>query len=160
MKRVSVTEVPLLFRKQFIFILFFLFSELEKEVCMYARDDSPGVFYMRKAGIVTALKLVHISGEVGCVWNGRSKWGCSDPNNIATVITDGQNNVVFPEDHIYPYTIDGFGSNSPELMLSFSIPLMVTAGQEFRVWYSEDLHNADADNYPGPTCMKVIPYFG
>lgn len=160
MKRVSVTEFPLLFRKQFIFILFFLFSELEKEVCMYAKGDSPGVFYMRKAGIVTALKLVHISGEVGCVRNGRSKWGCSDPNNIATVITDGQNNVVFPEDHIYPYTIDGFGSNSPELMLSFSIPLMVTAGQEFRVWYSEDLDNADADNYPGPTCMKVIPYFG
>ena len=127
---------------------------------MYAKGDSPGVFYMRKAGIVTALKLVHISGEVGCVSTARSKWGCSDPNIIATVITDDQNNVVFPEDRIYPYKIDGFGSNSPELMLNFFIPLLVTAGQEFRVWYSEDLHGGGADNYPGPSCMKVIPYFG
>ena len=144
--------------------IFFLFSllELEKEVCMYAKGDSPGVFYMRKSGLVTALKLVYISGEVGCSFNARSKWGCSDPNNIATVITDDQNNVVFPEDRSYPYQIDGFGSNSPELMLSFSNPLSVTAGQEFRVWYSEDLYtgNWDENNYPGPTCMKVIPCFG
>ena len=127
---------------------------------MYAKGDSPGVFYMRKAGIVTASKLVHISGEVGCFFNGRSKWGCTDPDNIATVITDDQNNVVFPEDHTYPYTIHGFGSNSPELMLHFFIPLVVTAGQEFRVWYTEDLYTGDDNNYPGPTCMKVIPYFG
>lgn len=127
---------------------------------MYAKSDSPGVFYMRKAGLVTAIKLVYISGEVGCSFHARSKWGCSNPNNIETVITDDRNNVVFPEDRIYPYEIDGFGSNSPELMLSFSNPLSVAAGQEFRVWYSEDLHTGDADNYAGPTCMKVIPYFG
>ena len=115
---------------------------------------------MSKSGQLTALKLVHISGEVGCIWNGRSKWGCNHPDNIATIITDDQNNVVFPEDGIYPYTLAGFGSNSPELMLNFSTPLVVTADQEFRVWYSEDLHGTDTDNYPGPTCMKVIPYFG
>lgn len=161
MKYVSVTEFSLLFRKQtFLKFIFALFAELEREVCMSAKGDSPGVFFMPKAGKVTALNLVHISGEVGCSWNARSKWGCSHATNIATIITDDQNNVVFPEDHIYPFTIAGFGSNSPELVFNFSIPLVVTAGQEFRVWYSEDLSGGDSDNYPGPTCMKVIPYFG
>lgn len=127
---------------------------------MKAKGDSPGVFFTQKAGQITAFKLVHISGVVGCHFNGRSKWGCSDPYVIATIITDDQNNVVFPEDRIYPYTLAGFGSNSPELMLTFSTPLVVAADQEFRVWYSEDLHGTDTDNYPGPTCMKVIVYYG
>ncbi|KAL9989594.1 hypothetical protein ACROYT_G004159 [Oculina patagonica] len=133
--------------------------ESERPVCMKAKGDSPGVFYTTKAGLITAFKLVHISGEVGCVWNGRSKWGCTDPYKIATLITDDQNNIVFPENGRYSYTIPGFGSNSPELMLNFSTPLVVTADQEFRVWYSEDLGGTDIDNYPGPTCMKVIIYF-
>ncbi|KAL9989592.1 hypothetical protein ACROYT_G004157 [Oculina patagonica] len=123
---------------------------------MKAKGDSPGVFYTTKAGLITAFKLVHISGEVGCVWNGRSKWGCTDPYKIATLITDDQNNIVFPENGRYSYTIPGFGSNSPELMLNFSTPLVVTADQEFRVWYSEDLGGTDIDNYPGPTYQRCF----
>ncbi|XP_078363506.1 uncharacterized protein LOC144647595 [Oculina patagonica] len=132
-------------------------TKSERPVCMKAKGDSPGVFYTTKAGLITAFKLVHISGEVGCVWNGRSKWGCTDPYKIATLITDDQNNIVFPENGRYSYTIPGFGSNSPELMLNFSTPLVVTADQEFRVWYSEDLGGTDIDNYPGPTLLSLQP---
>lgn len=55
---------------------------------MYVKGDFFGVFYMCKVGIVIVIKLFYIFGEVGCIWNGRSKWGCSDFNNIVIVIID------------------------------------------------------------------------
>ena len=129
---------------------------------MGAKDDKPGKFFTPMAGKISALNLVYSSGKVGCTLHDSSKWGCDgDSSNLLTLITDDQNNVVFPEnyhgqDH---YTLPGFTSSSPELLFTFSIPLEVTAGQEYRVWYSEDLlSKIEVDNH-GPTCMKVIVVF-
>ena len=128
-------------------------------VCMGAKNDNPGKLFTPMAGKIIALKLAHISGEVGCTLSHLSKWGCWPPSQLMTLITDHQNRVVFPEDYNDDmfYTLPGFTSNSPELLFTFSIPLEVTAGQEYRVWYSEDwLSFTEYDNYPGVTCMSII----
>lgn len=130
---------------------------------MGTKDDKPGKFFTPMAGKISALKLVHISGKVGCTLKDTSKWGCEDSSNLHTLITDDQNSVVFPENYNDQdsYTLPGFTSNSPELLFTFSISLEVTAGQEYRVWYTEDLFHPfiEDDNYTGSTCMRVIVIF-
>ena len=129
---------------------------------MGAKDDTPGKFFTPMAGKISTLRLVYSSGKVGCSLHDSSNWGCDgDSDNLYTLITDDQNNVVFPEkDHgQVNYKLPGFTSSSPELLFTFSIPLEVAAGQEYRVWYSEDLLSSiEGDNH-GPTCMKVTVIF-
>ena len=129
---------------------------------MGAKDDTPGKFFTPMAGKISAIKLVYSSGKVGCTLLDSSKWGCDgDSSNLLTLITDDQNNVVFPENYHgqHHYTLPGFTSSSPELLFTFSFPLEVTAGLEYRVWYSEDLLSYIEFNNHGPTCMKVIVLF-
>ena len=132
---------------------------------MGSKDDTPGVFLTPMAGKISTLKLVYISGEVGCsrVLQLSSNWGCRSGSNLLyVIITDDKDKVVFPENHNggLPHTIPGFTSSSPELLFTFSSPLVVAAGQKYKVWYSEDLKDvADFDNQPGKTCMKIIVTF-
>lgn len=129
---------------------------------MAAKDDKPGKFFTPMTGKISAFKLVYISGKVGCTSQDISNWGCGDSDHLWTVITDGQNNVVFPENYSnQPYILPGLTGNSPELLFTFSSPMEVTAGQEYKVWYTEDLLSVQAedDNYSGSTCMKVVAIF-
>ena len=127
---------------------------------MYGKGNRLGVFFTPMAGKIYLIKLVHISGEVGCASHSKSKWGCANPTSIHTIITDKENNVVFPEDRVADsYSLPGFTSNSPELVLTLATPLVVTAGQEYRVWFKEDLINKYENNNVGPSCMKVLLKF-
>ena len=96
---------------------------------------------------------------LACAPEDESNWGYG--SFIDTILTDKDDHVVFPEDHIANYyELPGFTGNSPELVLTFTSPLAVNAGQEYRLWYWEDLVNdTEEDNKPGPSCMKVIYLF-
>ena len=133
--------------------------ELPYNVCMYGLSDRPGVFYTPLAGKIYFIRLVHISGSVGCGIRQKANWGCH--SNIETILTDKDKNVVYPEDQrARAYQLFGFSKNSPELMLKFTTPLVVAAGQEYQVWFLEDLTDIYEDNNnPGPSCMKVIYLF-
>lgn len=128
---------------------------------MGAKGDTPGIFVTPLAGKIDIVKLVHFHGEVGCDRLRRSKWGCAPGSSgILTILTDDKNNVVYPEDYTARmYTIPGFSSSSPELVFTFTTPLEVTAGQEYRLWYTEDLLNSYEGDNPGPACMKVVLLF-
>lgn len=125
---------------------------------MGARGNTPGVFLTPMAGKIDRIKLVHIHGQVGCDYNRRSRWGCRS-SAIMTLLTDDNDKVIFPEDHVIAaHYIPGFTSDSPELVFTFTTPLVVTAGQEYRLWYTEDLYKdtySEGDNYAGPSCMEV-----
>ena len=57
------------------------------------------------------------------------------------------------------YQLPGFDHNSPEIELSLSSPIGVRAGQEFRIWYGEDLYNKqDSDNH-GKSCVDVYGFY-
>ena len=58
------------------------------------------------------------------------------------------------------YQLPGFDHNSPEIELNLSSPIGVRAGQEFRIWYAEDLKNLnDDDNAFTKSCVDVYGFY-
>ena len=136
-------------------------------VCFGARNNSYGKFRIHKAGNISAFKLAHRSGSVSCL-PGADKgtnWGCSHPlyiGQICTHITDASNvRIVNVSDSGHGcYQLPGFAHNSSEIELSLSSPVGVRAGQEFRIWYAEDLKNLnDDDNAFNKSCVIVYGFY-
>ena len=136
-------------------------------MCFGARDDSYGKFSIHKAGKIFAFKLAHHSGSVSCYKDDKgTNWGCSHSfykGQICTHITDASNvclvNNLNSSAHGC-YQLPGFDHNSPEIELNLSSPIGVRAGQEFRIWYGEDLKNLnDDDNAFNKSCVDVYGFY-
>ena len=149
----------------------------QKSVCYAATGNKFGAFTLTKEGLLTGLKLVHVSGTVNCdsIPASASLWGCSNHpgyptmrlKDVFTVITDQENRVIFPTN---------FHFNKAEVWSGFSV-LGVNAAstrklvytdfanskyfdhQQLRIWFTEDLYkNYDADNV-GIHCVDVYARF-
>ncbi|XP_068724163.1 uncharacterized protein, partial [Montipora capricornis] len=138
-------------------------------VCFGAADDSFGTSEIHKPGDIYRLKLIHRSGYLNCISKitSATKWGCErHPSKLNTHITDHNNVHLFPvsgtvefEDHLY-YEPPGFHENSVEIEFdSIVTPLFATAGQQFRVWYGEDLTNLTEHDNIGQSCIDVYGVF-
>ena len=137
-------------------------------VCFGARDNSYGKFRIHKAGKISAFKLAHRSGSVSCL-PGADKgtnWGCSHESyigQICTHITDASNVVLvnnLDSSKHGCYQLPGFKPYSDEIELSLSSPIGVRAGQEFRIWYGEDLKNKnDNDNPFHKSCVDAYGFY-
>jgi len=69
-----------------------------------------------------------------------SHWGCKIPTKLTTLITNKKNEGIFPDYSKASYSLPGYHSNSSELVFRILYPhLKVTAGEEFRIWYRQDL---------------------
>ena len=135
-----------------------------QEVCFGARGNSYGSFTMQHNGEITAFNLVYLRGNVSCRVvdiNRYSYWGCKKGENLATFITNDSNAVIFPHySDIKPYQLPGIRSDSKELVFNnLTVPLRVVAGQEFRVWYGEDLKNESEHDNGGMTCMNIYALY-
>lgn len=134
------------------------------EVCFGAKNDSYGNFTIHSNGTLVTLKLVYLSGYVTCnakyVPHG-SHWACKKDSNIATIVTNGKNRVIFPQDYKNAsYTLAGYHPNSSELVFNrLSPPLSVRAGEEFRIWYHEDFQDGSESNNAGHTCTDVFALY-
>lgn len=53
---------------------------------MHGKGNQNGKFFTPVQGTMYAIRLVHISGAVGCSSGTSSKWGCRN-NDILTIIT-------------------------------------------------------------------------
>ncbi|KAL9975376.1 hypothetical protein ACROYT_G012531 [Oculina patagonica] len=131
-----------------------------KEVCFGARDNSYGSFTMQYSDNIVSFKLVHLRGQISCHVNLDSlysTWSCEEGNILQTFVTNASNAVVFPQlSGITDYRIPGIRSDSPELTFNnLTVPLRVTPGQEFRVWYKEDLKDVSEVDNGGQTCMDI-----
>ena len=129
------------------------------------------------AGDLLSFKLIHQSGSVECTANPlyASHWGCTHPNlpqdhQLGTIITNSQSERLLPKDDFFLEGIDcnntfyglpGQTANSPELLFdNFSTPLHVSVGQEFQIWFGEDLNKCwHEDNRLGKTCVLVLGLF-
>ena len=136
-------------------------------LCFGAKNDSYGKFSIHKAGKISAFKLAHRSGSVSCL-PGAAKgtnWGCRHKSyigQICTHITDASNVVLvnnLDSSAHGCYQLPGFDHNSPEIELSLSSPIGVRAGQEFRIWYGEDLYNKDDSDNHGKSCVDVYGFY-
>lgn len=83
-----------------------------------------------------------------------------------TIITNDKDQKLLPQDpFLIPnsrdlaYRIPGFTSESPELVFeNFTIPLVITTGQEYRLWYGEDLTSYTENDNEGETCTDVYVF--
>lgn len=131
------------------------------EVCFGARNDSYGSFAMNSGGHIKSFKLVHLSGNVTCNGVDYSYWGCKAGKHLRTFLTNDSNEVVFPQKSSSAfYQLQGVRVNSTELTFNnITVPLQVGTGQEFRVWYSEDLKNYSESDNGGKTCIDVYALY-
>ncbi|KAJ7379796.1 hypothetical protein OS493_012542 [Desmophyllum pertusum] len=146
-------------------------------VCFGARGNSYGVFTIPKAGHVTTFKLAYHSGYVSCGPGAQyqSNWGCTwlpTPSNLAVFITDDKKQRILPTDNAlflnvdwckenrFYYSVPGFTADSPELRFNnFSSPLAVSKGEEFQIWYTEDLYDCSEGDNDGQTCADMYELY-
>ena len=140
-------------------------------MCFGAKDNSFGTFEIRQSGDIYNLKLDHLSGAVNCNGNIKpgTKWGCSGgdlKNKLNVHITNESNARIFPPnssvnfDEYLFYKLPGFDQNSAEIVFDFfPVPLSVTTGQRFRVWYGEDLKDWGEAGNVGKSCIDVYGFY-
>ena len=144
-------------------------------ICFGSRGNKPGMFTTPSSGDVITFKLIHLNGTVSChILASSSNWGCKSrggPDNMGTYIADSDKALLLPNNaelfggpscnmQIY-YGLPGHTPDSPELLFdNFTVPLPVTAGQQFAVWFGEDFHNCrDGDNAQEEACVHVYGLF-
>ena len=152
-----------------------IFSENWKKintgpVCFGARGDSYGAFNIRESGVIHTFKLVHLSGSIRCNHgNPPSYWGCDNPSHgdmrLMTVITFKNRSALLLADYgekvcHYFYKIEGVGVNDSELRFN-NLPsaISVSLGDEFQIWYGQDLKNCSEYNNSGQTCADVYAWY-
>ena len=60
----------------------------------------------------------------------------------------------------YRYQLDGAHVNSPTLVFNLlPTPLVVSIGQQFLIWYGQDLANYTEYNNAGETCTDVYALY-
>lgn len=118
---------------------------------------------MKKSGSIVSFKLVHLRGQISCrtVDSRYSYWACDKGDILQTFITNASNAVVLPPLSDIPnYQISGMRSDSSELTFNnLTVPLKVAPGQEFRVWYREDLKDVSESDNGGKTCMDIYSLY-
>ena len=122
------------------------------------------------------MKLVHLYGYVSCLagrFNYWSPWSCGLESNVKDLIgvsiTTTANTVLLPPKELTTHSgvstgwsyVAGYNPGSPELVLTkFSNdPITVTADQELRLWYSQDLVNLHENDNDGKVCCDVYALF-
>ena len=129
-------------------------------VCFGAKDDRFGSFEIETGGSVNAVRLVHVSGSVSCNVNAgadaRARFGCRKGEYILTVITTSNDVILLPKSGETLYTLPGYYADSREIAFTdISAPLLLSSGQELRIWYGEDLKNSGEGDNGGSSCIDV-----
>ena len=114
------------------------------------------------------MKLEHVAGNLTCnisASNRANPWGCNYGTKpikakVLTVITDADNEVVFPAntDVSKAFTVPGFNALMSHILVftNYEHPNYFEEGQELRVWYIEDLFNFKSEsNNGGIHCINV-----
>ena len=157
------------------FCIYFCFSNIEAPwrklnaapVCFGAKDDQFGRFNVEVGGSVEPVKLIHVSGWVNCdvVHYSSTNWGCraTDVGTvIGTVITTSNDVILLPDfDELQVwYTLPEYNPDSKEIVFKgLKNPLLLSSGQELRIWYNEDLQNVTEGDNGGTTCADVYAMY-
>ncbi|XP_057316191.1 uncharacterized protein LOC130657234 [Hydractinia symbiolongicarpus] len=138
---------------------------MKRNVCFGARANEFGKFTIQNDAVMTAIKLVHVGGPgLMCEVNTPpTKWGCDYVHpyvveNVAAVITDDQNNLLYPSMDDYAdsgfFTVPGYNANSPYLIFN-ATNHTVYKGQELRLHYGEAWNEGYLSSNSGKSCADI-----
>lgn len=143
-------------------------------MCFGAKGNDYGQFKAAKGGKLRKIKLVHLNGYVSCVspspvyW---SHWGCGSFQHsgskdfIVVALTNEGDKILFPpselgKDSSHSVLVPGYSSYSPELVMSiYDTPVSISAGQNLRLWYIEDLEDSTEGDNHGRVCADIYGEF-
>ncbi|XP_028412463.1 uncharacterized protein LOC114535291 [Dendronephthya gigantea] len=134
--------------------------------CVGARDTKfLALRYTGQSGFVSAFRMTHTSGKLGCYQAAQSNWGCNH-QGLNMFVTDTENTIMYPSPVLTKpykaggwYRLPGYYHNSPQLVLSDVGTRFIYQNQAIRIWYGEDLYDyTESDNH-GKTCFKAHFYF-
>lgn len=138
-------------------------------VCFGSKDDAYGNFSNQESALIFTFKLVHRNGALKCGRNyPATHWVCF--NCLSTVITYKNRTALLLADYFrngnscglsyYGYHVEGTGLNSQELVFNRLSPqLLVSIGEEFQIWYGEDLLDCYESDNSGQTCVDVYAWY-
>lgn len=127
-------------------------------VCFGAKDSQFDKFLVEVGDAVKSVKLVHVSGSVSCTNGDSSNWGCLAVDSLSTASTTSNTVILLPESQEQWYKLPGYTPTSKEnLFTDLKNPLILSSGQELRIWYGEDLFNRRPHEHynSGTTCGDV-----
>ena len=121
---------------------------------------------LRKDGLLEGIMLEHVSGDLTCrkqVTSLTSLWGCGYPNGgrIMTIVTDDNNDVVFPANikisKGVKFRMSGINAKTSKILvfMNLAYPSYFKSGQELRIWYTEDLFDDNTKDNNGMHCVKA-----
>ena len=112
-------------------------------------------------GDISSFKLVHLRGSVSCDQSRFSNGGCKVGNNLRTFLTNASNKVIFPQvSEGKKYKLSGIRCDSTELTFNnLTVPMRISTGQQFRVWYSEDLRDDTEYDSGGETFLDIYALY-
>ncbi|XP_057315435.1 uncharacterized protein LOC130656563 [Hydractinia symbiolongicarpus] len=139
---------------------------LKRNVCFGARANQFGTFKLTHDAVMTGIKLVHVGGPgLTCIEDTPpTKWGCDYGHgfvveNVAAVITDEQNNTLYPsmKYHIRHgfFNVPGYNANSSYLIYN-ATSYTVHKEQELRIHYGEAwASTGQPANNNGTSCADI-----
>ncbi|XP_031557900.1 uncharacterized protein LOC116294448 [Actinia tenebrosa] len=138
-------------------------------LCFGSRDDAFSPFVIQKTGLLSTMKLVHVRGNITCDVtnaNGWNNWGCLGRHGnhmyMSVIITTRSDSIVLPERKYFMhndkvYNFPGCNASSPELIFpKLASPLYVMTGQQYRIWFAQDLRDFSETNNGGTNCVDVF----
>ncbi|XP_078374944.1 uncharacterized protein LOC144658423 [Oculina patagonica] len=140
-------------------------------VCFGTRGDKYGTFTIQEDGQIYTFKLIHRNGSLICATEvPPSNWGCPSLNygndTLMTLITYVNKTVLPLAEYVhtsgskYRYHLATADVNSETLVFNkLPIPMSVSTGQQFQIWYAQDLTNELEDNNGGQTCTDVYAFY-
>lgn len=160
-------------------------SSTKYDYCASAEDAVFTVPYDIK---VSQVKIVHKAGHVNCVNHDRScggstekygtagadnssKFGCECTDNIGIMVTDSNNKRVVPGKEVPVvdwfnrpvsgtesawYRLPGFHAHSDEIVMDGD--KIFKAGEEYRIWYGEDLMDETEHDNQGNACYDIYAH--
>ncbi|XP_078356544.1 uncharacterized protein LOC144641399 [Oculina patagonica] len=86
----------------------------------------------------------------------RPKYFVEKATSVYADNPDSDNVILLPESQEFKYTLPGQNADSKEIEFTdISIPLLLSSGQELRIWYGEDLANYGEGDNDGTSCVDV-----
>ena len=77
-------------------------------------------------------------------------------------LTNSTEDILIPkvEEGDFTYRIEGYKSTSPEIVWKdFTNPILLTSGQELRLWHGTDLMDLSESNNDGKSCTDVFALY-